>query len=316
MERVRPPRRDRWSRRRARRRGPAADDPAAPPRRVGRAGGSAEDDRAVHTLRVATRRCRAALDAFEEFLGGRRRGWFARRLKRLRRAAGEARDIDVLVERLGGAAARGRLPAGRRAALERLAEERRAARRPLRRLSRCLDADDWERRVAALVARIRGRRSREPFAAFAPRGLARALAHFREAAREAAPGRGAAPPEADAIHALRIRAKKTRYALEILGGAGPAADRRRRGWFERFQDTAGAFVDHVRAAERLRRLERSAAAALTRRACARLARAEEAAAARHSPRVLATLRAAARSRGGARPATRRAAAVSRRRRRG
>lgn len=286
-------------------------------------GGSAEDDRAVHALRVATRRCRAALDAFEELLGGRRRGWFARRLRRVRRAAGEARDLDVLVERLGRPGAGGRLPEGRRAALACLAEERRAARAPLRRLARRLAADDWERHVAALVATIRGRRSREPFGAFARRGLARALERFQTAAREAAPGRGAASPGAEAIHALRIRAKKTRYALEILGGPAPAEWRRRRlGWFERFQDTTGAHVDHLRAAERLRRLERSAADAPARRAFARLARAEEAAAGRRAPRVLAAIRAAGRAqappraRGATRAGARGAGAAGRKRRGG
>jgi hypothetical protein len=54
----------------------------------------------VHQLRVATRRTLAAFEAFHAVIPAKRRDWFEKRLRRLRRAAGEARDLDVLTERL------------------------------------------------------------------------------------------------------------------------------------------------------------------------------------------------------------------------
>ena len=54
----------------------------------------------VHRLRVATRRGLVALDAFRPLLSSSRCAWFEKRLRRIRHAAGEARDIDVLADRL------------------------------------------------------------------------------------------------------------------------------------------------------------------------------------------------------------------------
>jgi CHAD domain-containing protein len=55
------------------------------------------DPEPVHHLRVTTRRARAALDVFGDLLPGRSRRRIRRTLKRLRRAAGEARDADVFL---------------------------------------------------------------------------------------------------------------------------------------------------------------------------------------------------------------------------
>src|SRR4051812_42576378 len=54
----------------------------------------------VHQLRVATRRAVAALDTFSHLLGKRRLKWMNKQLKKVRRAAGDARDFDVLYDRL------------------------------------------------------------------------------------------------------------------------------------------------------------------------------------------------------------------------
>jgi len=65
------------------------------------AAGERPDAERVHRLRVATRRTLAAVDAFADLLPAKRRDWFAKRLRKLRRAAGETRDLDVLTDRLG-----------------------------------------------------------------------------------------------------------------------------------------------------------------------------------------------------------------------
>ena len=54
----------------------------------------------VHGLRVAIRRCAAALDTFRPLLPKRRIERFSRRLKHVRKVAGKVRDLDVLLERL------------------------------------------------------------------------------------------------------------------------------------------------------------------------------------------------------------------------
>lgn len=51
----------------------------------------------VHQLRVASRRASAALDIFKPCLGKKTFSTAAKRLRRLRRAAGEARDLDVFM---------------------------------------------------------------------------------------------------------------------------------------------------------------------------------------------------------------------------
>src|SRR5688572_17294219 len=54
----------------------------------------------VHQMRVATRRSAAALALFVELLPRKKTKHMLKRLKRLRKAAGEARDLDVLCQRL------------------------------------------------------------------------------------------------------------------------------------------------------------------------------------------------------------------------
>src|SRR5947207_7232285 len=70
----------------------------------------AEEDREhVHQLRVSTRRAGAAVRIFTECLPNKNRRTMARALKRIRRAAGAARDWDVfqqmIAERLARATA-------------------------------------------------------------------------------------------------------------------------------------------------------------------------------------------------------------------
>ena len=61
---------------------------------------SEHDIEHVHRLRVATRRAAAALKLYRDWLPQKTRRWFKKRLRQIRRAAGEARDLDVLIQRL------------------------------------------------------------------------------------------------------------------------------------------------------------------------------------------------------------------------
>jgi CHAD domain-containing protein len=59
-----------------------------------------EELETIHHLRVWTRRAAAAMKLYAPLLPRRRMAWMEKQLKRLRRAANEARDLDVLVQRL------------------------------------------------------------------------------------------------------------------------------------------------------------------------------------------------------------------------
>src|SRR6476659_4735118 len=54
----------------------------------------------VHRLRVATRRAWAALKLYKDLLPSKPGRWMKKRLRKIRHAAGEARDLDVLGQRL------------------------------------------------------------------------------------------------------------------------------------------------------------------------------------------------------------------------
>ena len=69
-------------------------------RELGAACRPRHDPERVHQLRVATRRTLAALTAFRGVIPGKQRIWFEKRLRRIRRAAGSTRDLDVLTGRL------------------------------------------------------------------------------------------------------------------------------------------------------------------------------------------------------------------------
>ena len=67
-----------------------------------------EDEEYVHQLRVFSRHARASLQVFSEWLPRARMRWMKRTLRGLRQSAGDARDLDVLANRLSDLAGSGR----------------------------------------------------------------------------------------------------------------------------------------------------------------------------------------------------------------
>ncbi len=155
----------------------------------------------VHDLRVATRRARAALWMLEQS-GSRELESFhlrrlARELRRLTRALGRVRELDVALadaERFGLEPVR--LAHQRRKRVRKLACELAGPRR--RRLTR-----DLKQLEGALM---RGARN--------PQGLDRALESVRTEARR---WEERALTRKPALHRLRISFKRARYVLEALG---------------------------------------------------------------------------------------------------
>ena len=173
-----------------------------------------EDREALHDMRVAARRLRAAMSAFAAVLPAtmeRMRaelGWVAAML-------GEVRDLDVQLERMEEW--RHGLETDQGVALDAIEEILRhrwlLARK---RMLVALDSRRYERFVERFVAMLRRGPSRnflpgrEPILRVAP-GLLRK--RYRQVRRLGDPIRPPSPPSD--YHALRIGAKKLRYALEF-----------------------------------------------------------------------------------------------------
>jgi CHAD domain-containing protein len=224
------------------------------------------DAECVHDMRVATRRARMALEVFAEALPEEQRQRFAEELRFVGRALGRVRDLDVGLKRVaameeeasGAGSARG---AGdeERAALRVFAQGL-SIRRERRRLE-LIEALDSERH-AGLIAIMRDWIAEGPPepASVAARGVPAFYAGPRmvaeaERAMEAAYAEAEADPAPEKLHALRLAAKRARYALEffapVIGAAAGARAKR----IVALQDFLG---DHQDAVTLLARLEKYA----------------------------------------------------------
>jgi CHAD domain-containing protein len=180
--------------------------------------GLAGDEEAIHDMRVACRRLRAALPVLVRRPASRRTRRSLRLLRDLGRAASGSRDFDVALDLLDDL--RGERP-GREAAVlrKRLADARR--RRKARMAEDLLDLElaQLRRDMRKLVAR-----GAEPLDSAL--GRLRAQRDERGLEMLGAVERLAADFEPAALHAIRIHAKRLRYAAELheaLAGHGAAA---------------------------------------------------------------------------------------------
>jgi CHAD domain-containing protein len=208
-----------------------------------------EDVEYVHHLRVWTRRATAALHLYEELIPRRRFLWLKKQLKRVRRAANDARDCDVLVGRL-----RAR-PSGRgvKRWLEQVRAERAEAQKALVAVhARLGHGDRFARRIGKLLQRVRSR-GEEKVGGAAARFGEWAREHLRRAAERFFGAVPADPADEAALHQLRIRGKELRYQMELLAGAFPDSCRTHLyPTVEAMQDRLGEVNDLATATARLR----------------------------------------------------------------
>ena len=201
------------------------------------------DPEHVHQLRVSTRRGVAALDLFADVLPAKGARRLRKRLRRIRRAAGAARDLDVLSMRYRGDDS----PAdeGLRAFI---AAQREAAQQGIVDVHDALEQGDRLRKFVDKATRFDDAgEGGDEFATWARRRLAEEVDLFFAAA----PG---ADAEVDALHAFRIHGKGLRYTIELVQGVFD--DALRGDVYERvkaLQDRLGALNDHVTALEYLQR---------------------------------------------------------------
>jgi CHAD domain-containing protein len=204
-----------------------------------------DDPENLHQHRVAARRTRAYLRAARRYVDS---GWYRSLVDPLRElgtVTGPARDLDVLTEYLQPELAG--LDAGERAGGEelarRLAAEREAARRQV---LEALEGDSYRTLLARL--RHRPRLAGDVDAVPLERIFRKA---FRRLARAA--DQLGSDPDGAALHQLRIKLKRARYASELCASTWSGSDR-----FiakaKKLQTLLGEHQDAVVAERRLREL--------------------------------------------------------------
>jgi CHAD domain-containing protein len=199
---------------------------------------SGDDPEAVHDFRVAVRRMRSVLKSTEALFD---KDWLKSLREELRWIGGEfaaARDLDVLLGRLGKEAGSDEAPVVKLLETER--------RRAWKRTRSALSGERYLKLLDRLTAAVEAppvRRADLSLEAVARREFKK----LRRAARKLGPK--ASP---DQVHRVRILAKRARYAAEL---AEPVAGKRARRFVEaakQFQDVVGSHQDAVVAADRIR----------------------------------------------------------------
>ncbi len=211
---------------------------------------------AVHRARVATRRVREALSLVEG-AGGTRK--LAVSVRRLTRALGPVRELDVTLDILDSMARSGEIPVQAAAFLAgALREEReRLHASAVRQVERC-DVERLRRKAIAAGTRADAERGggtdRKRLAAARKRAARRGTA-LRDAIEHAA-----AVYLPDRLHEVRIAVKKLRYAMEIARELGHSRARARLERLKGAQDVLGRMHDLEMIIARTRAIQGSSSA--------------------------------------------------------
>lgn len=214
-----------------------------------------EDIEALHDMRVATRRLRAALSTFRPYLPESMQR-YRTHLGRVAEALGAVRDLDVQIVRAGQWEAMWPERATALAPLEELLVARRETER--RNLLDLLDSRWYETVIERFGSRLRRGRTgasglgREPIKRVGPFLLRKRYKRLVNRGMVVKPDSTPAT-----YHAVRIEAKKLRYALEFVGPlyGKPAEDMVRH--LTALQDVLGDHQDAIVAGETLEELVRS-----------------------------------------------------------
>jgi CHAD domain-containing protein len=207
-----------------------------------------EDIEHIHQLRVWTRRSDAALEIFENLQPKRSIRWIRQELRRVRKAAGDARDFDVFIERLE-AGTDGFDPHILRRITDELRWRRQAAQPAVQGSYAQLKLWQFDLRIDLLAERVRWRGVLpEPDFGTAARQMLRPVVEKFHAARQADFA------DTEALHQLRICGKCLRYAMELLAGGFPKGFRKELyPTVGLMQDKLGVLNDHATAYDRLSR---------------------------------------------------------------
>ncbi|HJR59532.1 MAG TPA: CHAD domain-containing protein [Vicinamibacterales bacterium] len=214
-------------------------------------------DRGVHQARVATRRLREAVPVLATGLKHSKFGKARRKIRRLTRALGTVRELDVTTHLLDELTQAGTLP---RTALEEvrahvIAERDRRRAVMLERLDE-VNTDKLGRRLAS-VAEALEKSEDEAWRGVLTTRLLKRSRRLKEAVEAAGP-----MYSAERLHEVRIAAKKLRYGLELAADSGIKAAPPLLRPIKRTQDILGRLHDlqvlqsHVAAVQTLPAAER------------------------------------------------------------
>jgi CHAD domain-containing protein len=223
------------------------------------------DSRAVHKVRVASRRLRAALPLAAAAAGFDAHD-LSRDVRHITRALGDLREADVVSAFVAASETRLQWPPAAAARVQRrcAAERDTCLSKARTRLAR-VDGADLRARAREVAGRVE-RESRPGAAAVA---LATAVGRRARQLAEAL-DRAGTVYSAEALHQVRLRTKKLRYTLEGASAAIGGTDPRARRHLRSFQDVLGRIHDaqaaqrQIRAAAAGRRVSRALRSAFAR----------------------------------------------------
>lgn len=164
----------------------------------------------VHKLRVFTRRSTAAIGVFEEFVPKRESKWLRKVLKDIRKAASNARDLDVLERRYSKKKSYEKL-------LKRIRKRRAKAQLPIIRIWQQLTVErSFEKRLQELwLAMETAEVVDTGFAEWSRDEMKNAAGRFFESEPNDM-------EDLQCLHEYRIRSKELRYTMELMAPAFPA----------------------------------------------------------------------------------------------
>jgi CHAD domain-containing protein len=208
-----------------------------------------EDVERVHQLRVATRRAIAALKLYRDWLPKGKRRWFTKRLKDIRQAAGNARDLDVLYHRLNAG------HGGQYAEVLKLIAEMRAETQP--EIIAIADRCHADNRLQQKSYKLHGQIGPldEAAAAADASFLTWAGSRLHGIAEKFFEAQPTGNADWSALHQFRIAGKKLRYTMELVAPAfGSELREKQYPVVQDLQEKLGSINDFVVAREVLQKL--------------------------------------------------------------
>lgn len=205
-----------------------------------------EDTQYVHHLRTWSRRTQAALQLFAALLPLKRTARLRKAVRMLRRAAGEARDVDVFLKRVYKAT--GLEKSERKQVVAFLKQRRKRAQRPIETALEWAEENELAQQFAHLLERTKWREvsEEETLAQSAPTLLEPLVVRFFHFSQQLT-------DEPETLHRLRIEGKKVRYAMELVEGGFAIGFRDELlPTFEKVQAKLGKINDHAAAIQQIK----------------------------------------------------------------
>jgi CHAD domain-containing protein len=171
---------------------------------------SSEDVEYVHQLRVATRRAVEAVRMFSNLFSDSTCAEVKAKLRAIRSAAGEARNLDVLMSSFLNSAEGLKEDDACRDIAAAIRERRSAAQQPIVAIEKKLLAEKFDRQIESMLNEIRSGDNNKFKRSYGPNAgsfLKPSVNRFLNAAK-------ADLSDDEALHKLRIETKKLRYSME------------------------------------------------------------------------------------------------------